>query len=449
MGAFMPRRRCKRVTQPPQEVLVEGMNHDGSGVATIDGKKTFIHGALPNERVIFSYHSQHSRYDEGLVLEVLEASSYRAKPRCDHYMQCGGCSLQHMAEKVQIVHKQTVAIEQLLHFGGIDIDAANIAPALVGVQRYGYRRKAHLGVRYVTKKGRVLVGFRERNGRYLTDMNSCAVLHPDIANHIDDLSELVGHLEGYQSVPQIELSIGDNACALIFRHLLPLSEQDIVHLKYFGRQENLRIYLQPGGEETVHMLWPEEGCDLLHYTLAAHDVTLYFNVSNFVQANAEMNAKMIDQAIEWLGLTPKDNLLDLFCGIGNFSVPMARYAGRVTAVEGCPIMAGRVMENARANDLSNIASYMHNLMEAPELTAWFQAGANKVLLDPPRSGAAECVPWILSLAPESIVYISCNQATFARDAGLLKAGGYELTKFGMIDMFPHTSHSESMALFTR
>lgn len=443
----MPRRRYKRVSQPPGKASVTGINHDGCGVATIEGKVTFIQGALPEEEVVFAYHSRHARYDEGQVVEVLTSSEQRVTPICPHFLQCGGCHLQHMSQQAQVRHKESVLLEQLAHFG--NVQAPSLAPAIMAKTPYGYRRKARLGVRYVAKKGRLLVGFREKNGRYLADMQSCAVLHPSIGERLDDLSDLLGHLDGYQHIPQVEVAVGDEGLALIIRHLLPLSSSDINQLVAFGSYEQIRLYLQPGGEETVHMIWPEEGDGMLHYTLAKQDVTLAFYPTDFIQVNAEVNERMVDQALDWLALTEHDHVLDLFSGIGNFGVPIAKAVAKVTAVEGCPIMTKRIHTNADNNGVNNLTGYTYNLLESPEQVSWLDKGINKVVLDPPRSGAQECLPWLIELGPERILYVSCHQASFARDAGLLVAGGYRLDKLGVMDMFTHTAHIETMALFVK
>ncbi len=436
-------RRYKRVaSNPPEEVISLKLKPRWRWHGLLSKN---ANARLPHERVVFARQNQYSRFDEGQVLQVLDASPERVTPSCPHFMQCGGCLLQHMSPMMQLQTKLEAVQEHLQHFGGIVMP--HFEPAIVSSSTYGYRMQARLGVRYVAKKGRILVGFRERNGRYLTDMTTCKVLHPEIGEHLEDLSDLISHMQGYQSVPKIDVAMGDEGPAFVFRHLLDLSQVDLDLLKAFGRDENVHIYLQPVNENTIRQIWPESSDDLLHYTHPDHGVTLAFHPSNFIQVNLTVNQRMVSQAIRWLDLQGTETVLDLFCGIGNFSVPLAKYAGKVVAIEGCEDMTQRVMANAKANQLGNIEAFQHNLMEPIDGTMWAKQAFDAVLLDPPKEGVEECIPWLLAMKPARILYVSSQSATFARDAAMLVQGGYLLTKMGLMDMFPHTSHIETMALF--
>ncbi len=438
-------RRRKKPPAEPVLARIESLSHDGRGVARLDGKVIFIDGALPDETVMFRYTSQRRRNDEGRVLELITASPERVKPRCAHFDQCGGCSLQHLQPEAQIGAKQQMLAEQLRRIG--KVEAEQILPPLTG-PRWGYRHKARLGVRFVEAKGRVLVGFREKRSGFVVDMERCEVLHPTIGERILDIAELVQSLQACRRIPQVEIAVGGTAAALIFRHLEPLSDEDCTRLITFGEQTGLHLYLQPRGPDTAHLLWPEQS--QLSYRLPDFDLELRFSPTDFTQVNSELNNDMVRQAVTLLKPRPNDRVLDLFCGIGNFSLPLARLAGEVIGVEGEAKLVQRARENALHNGLNNALFHVADLAEKITSTGW-QAGAfDKILLDPPRSGALEILPWMAALGAGRIVYVSCNPSTLARDAGeLVNVHGYRLISAGVMDMFPHTAHVESIALFQR
>ena len=426
---------------------ISGLSHDGRGIALIDKKTTFIEGALPAEKVAYRLMRQHTHFNEGKSISILEPSSERQHPPCRHFGVCGGCNLQHMSMAQQLAFKESVLLDQLNHFGKVKPEA--ILPAL-SAETVGYRRKARLGVKFVHKKNKVLVGFREKASRYLADLEQCIVLHPKIGEHLTTFSELIASLEGYQTIPQIEIAVGDDEAALVFRHLNPLSEVDQQKLKQFGEQHHYHIYLQPNPPLPLTHLWPPPPAqDRLAYTLPDHEVQFLFHPLDFTQINLTMNRLMVNQALQLLNLNSQDTLLDLFCGIGNFSLPAARYVRHVTGVEGEADMIERAKMNAHHNGITNTDFYAANLMDTTLQTAWIKP-YDKILLDPPRAGAKEILAYISQLSAKTIVYISCNPATLSRDAGfLVHQSHYQLVQAGIINMFPHTAHIEAMAVFKK
>lgn len=442
----MSKRRVKKISPLPFQTQITSLSHEGRGIATVNGKRKFLRGGLPNETVIAHDTYRHSSYDEGEVTEVLTASSDRVTPLCPHTHFCGGCALQHLKPEAQILFKQSMLLEQLTHIGGLK--PTHILPPLTGPV-WGYRHKARLGVKYVAPKQKVLVGFRETNGRYLADIQSCAVLHPSVGEKITLLSGFIHTLDAYQSIPQIEVAIGDDVSALIFRHLQPLSATDTEKLQQFAKDQQLHIYLQPAGIDTIWRLYPTAGEELLYYALPKHHITLGFHPANFTQINTAINQQMVDRAIELLAPKPHETILDLFCGLGNFTLPLARYCQKIIGVEGEEKLVSRAQNNAQLNNLNNAEFYTADLSIDFSTLPFMQNSFAKILLDPPRTGALEAVKILPRLKPEMILYVSCNPATLARDAKELVARGYHLSHAGVMDMFPHTSHVESMALFVR
>ena len=448
----MSRRRRKKLPTEPVRATIESMSHDGRGIAHIDGKVTFISRSLPGEEVMFRYTMQRGKFDEGDAVEVLEASPQRIEPRCPHFGVCGGCSLQHLSPEDQINAKQDRLMENLKHLGKV-MPAEVLPPLTAGA--WGYRRKARLSVKFMRRDEVVRVGFREKHSAFITEAKQCDVLNEAIGTRLTQFGELVNRLSVRDKIPQIEVAVGDTQIALVFRHLEPLSEDDEQQLKAYGESEKLGIFVQPKGPKTIRRLWPdvtENQPDdfVLSYALPAYDVTLQFLPTDFTQVNAELNVKMIDRAIEMLELKPEDRVLDLFCGLGNFSLPMARKAGMVVGVEGEESLVERARENAQRNNIQNAEFHMADLNGDLAAQPWYGEGFNKLLLDPPRSGAPVVVEKLLQPLPERIVYVSCDPATLARDAGVLvNQHGYTLVSAGVMDMFPHTAHVESIALFIR
>ncbi|MEO1888443.1 MAG: 23S rRNA (uracil(1939)-C(5))-methyltransferase RlmD, partial [Cycloclasticus sp.] len=407
-------------------------------------KAVFIAGALPGEEVVFEYSKKKKDFAEGRVTEVLKASVDRVEPGCEHYAICGGCSLQHLDPEKQILAKQSILIDQFKSIA--KLENFELWPALTG-PFWGYRHRARLGVKDVIKKGRVLVGFREKASSFLAEIESCKVLHPSVGERLMDLSALIGGLSIKDKIPQIEVSICDNRTALVFRILEPLSDDDIAILSAFELSAEVDIYTQSKGPDTIAPLSGEKPA--LSYALP-NDVTLYFGPSDFVQVNVEINRKMINRALQTLDLNENDNVLDLFCGLGNFTLPMAKVAGHVTGVEGSDDLIKRAKENADKNGINNASFYTANLMEDVADEPWAKQKYNKVLIDPPRLGAKEILHYLPTWGAEQVLYISCNPSTLARDAAILvNELGYTMKRAGVMDMFPHTSHVESIALFVK
>lgn len=442
-------RREKMRARPPVELLIDRLSHEGRGISQVDGKLIFVEGALPGETVRATYYATHKKYDEARTQEVLSASADRVTPPCQHFSICGGCSLQHLARPAQIAFKQGVLAEQFRHFGGIEPD--EWLPPLVD-EETAYRRKARLGVKFVIKKDELLVGFREKQSNFLADIRQCEVLDRRIGHELTALRELINGLEMRDRIPQIEVAAGDSELALVFRHMEALPDPDTAALTAFCAARGWHLYLQPGGNDTVHRVWPsaaEAEVDRLHYALPDFDLTMGFHPMDFTQVNAGINRRMLNLALELLDPQPEDRVLDLFCGLGNFTLPLARKAKEVVGVEGVQAMADRGMENARRNGLTNVSFYAQDLTADFSQQPWARQGFERLLIDPPRSGAQEVVQYLAKFRARRVVYVSCNPATLARDAGLMKEAGYRLTKAGVMDMFTHTTHVESIAVFEK
>jgi 23S rRNA (uracil1939-C5)-methyltransferase len=437
------RTRNKRLPEPVSGVAIESLAHDGRGVAHLDGKAVFIDGALPGEVVSFEYLVSRRKFDEGRVTEVQQPSPDRVEPKCPHFGLCGGCSLQHMEPAAQIRAKQQVLLDNLGHIGKVEPEA--VLPPLTGPV-WGYRTKGRLGVKDVLKKGKVLVGFREKRSTYVADLSRCEVLHPSVGEKFRELSGLIEQLEARARIPQIEVAVTEATTALVFRHLDPLSAADTEKLKQFAVDQQLQIYLQSAGPDSVQPLWPEQ--HTLSYRLPVQAIEIQFRPTDFTQINAAINEQMIARVLELLALEKTDRVLDLFCGLGNFTLPMARQAGAVVGVEGESGLVSRARENAALNAIDNATFYTANLAEDHAETSWAGGAYNKVLLDPPRSGAAEVLDMLGNIRPDRIVYVSCHPGSLARDAGrLVNEKGYRILAAGVMDMFPHTAHVESIALF--
>jgi 23S rRNA (uracil1939-C5)-methyltransferase len=426
--------------------VVVDLTHQAEGVIRGEGKAVFVAGALPGERISFRRVSFHKSHDEAELLEVHEASPQRVAPRCAHFGVCGGCALQHLEPQAQLRAKQKELADNLERIG--QVAPQEWLPPLLGPV-WGYRRRARLSSRYVSKKGRSLVGFREKQGKYVADVSRCEVLAEPVAGLVGKLGELLTGMQRRQSVPQIEVSLSDGERVLVMRVLEALPGSDLEALRAFEREHGLRILLQPGGLDSVAPLSP--GALDLHYRLADFDLRLDFGPTDFVQVNGAINSAMVARAIELLQVSPADRVLDLYCGLGNFTLPLARHAAAVVGVEGEAGLIERARANARQNGLENAAFHVADLSVAPDRTLpWMRGGYDKVLLDPPRVGAREVLSAVAQLAPRRVVYISCHTGSLARDLGLLtQEHGFRLRAAGVLDMFPHTTHVESMAVLER
>ncbi|HMU91333.1 MAG TPA: 23S rRNA (uracil(1939)-C(5))-methyltransferase RlmD [Pseudomonadales bacterium] len=441
----MARRSNPKPPAAPVELTIESLSHDGRGIARRNGKLLFVDNGLPGERLLARIEARHSRYDEAVAETIVEAVEQRRVPACPHTARCGGCSLQHFDSEAQIIWKQQVLGEQLRHFGKLEPE--QWLPPLTGPV-VGYRRRARLSVRFVHKRGQLMLGFRERNSHFVTEIDHCLVLDPRIDQRLPALAALLEQLDGRTEIPQVEVACGDERVALVVRHLQPLGQADSARLADFARQEDFDLYLQPGGIDRLIKLWPQDAEQWLSYALPDFALELRFHPLDFVQVNPIINRAMVRQAMELLAPTADDRLLDLFCGLGNFTLPLAQAAQSVVGVEGSPTLVARGRQNALLNGIDNAAFHAANLDEAAWRQApWAQQKFTQVLIDPPRSGAEAVVSEISRLGIRRLLYVSCNPATLARDAGVLKQQGYRLTHAGVMDMFPHTRHVESMALF--
>ena len=443
-------RQRRRLQQEPVRLTINRLSHEGRGIANHEGKVVFVEGALPGETVEARFTASKGSYAEATALQVFERAADRVEPHCPYFRVCGGCSLQHLDSHAQLSFKETVLHERLAH--AVGVDSYQRLPVISGAV-LGYRRKARLAVRWVGKKGKALVGFREQHSSFITDMEACPVLDPRVGVLLAELSVLISGLDAREQLPQVEVAIGDKQspgtgdCALVFRHLAPLSTNDQSRLRDFGQQHAIDIYLQPKGPDSVHRFYPQDGADRLYYELPEYGLVMAFHPLDFTQVNAQINRQMLMQALELLDLKPEDRVLDLFCGLGNFTLPIARSAKVVVGVEGSSEMVERGRENASSNGLVNVEFHAADLTRPAEEHTFLKTPFTKVLLDPPRSGAQEVLAALVALKPQRIVYVSCNPATLARDAGLLNELGYALVSAGAMDMFPHTSHVEAMALF--
>lgn len=428
-------------------VTIRALSHDGRGITTFNEKTMFVSGALKEEVVNFKIIGKHRHYYEAEATDILIPAAQRAIPACSHYTICGGCSLQHMHDQNQLELKETILLEQLKHFGKVTPE--NILPPL-SLETLGYRRKARLGVKYVYKKNKLLVGFREKSSRYLADLNHCLVLHPKIGNNLLALSHLIASLSVYETIPQIEVAIGDEELALVFRHLVPLLPADKEKLIAFAKENRYQIYLQPNPPSPLEKLWPQDNNFYLKYTLPNQNLEFLFHPLDFTQINLEINRMMVNQALHLLELQAHENVLDLFCGIGNFTLAMAKYCAQVVGIEGTAEMVTRAKSNAKHNQIHNAIFYSQNLFKTLENTPWSSLSYDKILIDPPRAGAKEILPLLSQMQAKRIVYVSCNPATLARDAGeLVHQHKYRLKKVGVLNMFPHTAHIEAIAVFDK
>ncbi len=426
---------------------VESLTLEGRGVAHVDGKATFIGRALPGEDVRFVYRDRRRHFDLGDAVAVDRASPERIEPGCPHFHHCGGCAMQHLAPEAQVRHKQQALLDQLSRIGRVAPE--QVLEPLAG-PIWGYRRMARLGVRFVRKKGRAVVGFRELGSPLLADIDICPVLDPRVGERLPAIAELIGEMEARRDIPQIEVGCGDTHCALAFRHMVPIGETDRARLDAFADEHGFAIFLQPGGPDSLEPL--VEGARDVYpsYRLDEFDVEIRFSPLDFAQVNAEINRRLVHQALEWLAVQPGDRVLDLFAGLGNFSLPLARQAGPaglVTAVEADEAMVERGAACAASNSIGNTRHVVGNLFEPDAGHGWMTQSFERVLLDPPRAGAEAMMPVIARMKPARVVYVSCHPGSLARDVGrLVNDHGWRLLAAGVMDMFPHTAHVESMAV---
>lgn len=440
-----------RNRREPEVATIESVTHDGRGIAAVSGKKVFVAGALEGEEVRFLRRKRRRNFDEAELLEVLQPSRARIEPRCAVFGTCGGCSMQHMSDEDQRTIKLGTLADNLQRIGRVT--PQRWLPALFnddGDGSWHYRRRARLAVKDVAAKGRVLVGFRERHAPYVTNMHRCEVLAHPVDRLIDPLSELIGALSIRTRLPQIEVAVADNAVTLVFRVLDSPDEDDKSILAAFARTHSVQVMLQPGGLDSIAPLDPADPPQALAYRLDEFDVDIGFEGTDFVQVNGQVNKRMVKHSIDLLQVGPEQRVLDLYCGIGNFSLPLARRAAQVLGVEGEQRQVARARDNAARNGIGNCEFRVADLSKIDGTESWLRDGWDRLLLDPARSGAMEIVQQIESIGAQRIVYVSCHPGTLARDAGeLVNTHGYQLEAAGIIDMFPHTAHVESIAVFDK
>ena len=424
------------------KLAIASLDAEGRGVArNADGKVVFVEGALPGETVEAELVRRKPSFDLMRITSVLQASAGRRPPRCPYFGVCGGCATQHADARTQVAAKQRWLEDCLARIGKARPES--LLPPLYG-EEWGYRGRARLSARYVARKGGALVGFRERRSTYVADIRGCEVLPPEVSVLIPDLRALVSKLSVRERLPQIEVAAGDDATALVFRHLLPLDDNDRILLGEFARASGVHVWLQPGGPDTAHPFAPAESS--LAYSLPEFGVRIWFRPTDFTQVNQGVNRMLVSRAVRLLDPREGERIGDLFCGLGNFSLPIARRGAAVTGFEGNPGLIERARQNAAANNLDVRFEPVDLFREDLAPHGPFE----KLLLDPPREGAIAVVKSLPADWPRRIVYVSCDPATLARDAGVLvHAKGFRLAAAGVVNMFPHTAHTESIALFER
>ncbi len=441
-------------------LVVESLDLEAQGVARkADGKVVFIEGALPTERVQVNVSRKKNNWEQGPMQALARESSQRVRPACPHFGlhagACGGCKMQHLHAAAQVAVKQRVLEDNLLHLAKVKPE--RVMRPIEG-PTWGYRWRARLSVRHVAKKGTVLVGFHERKSRYVADMSTCPILPPAVSALLLPLRELVGRMDQRDRLPQIELAVGDQVTALVLRHLEPLTEADTQRLRAFAADHGVQWWLQPKGPETVHRL-DDEGPEL-DYALPEFGVRMPFKPTDFTQVNPHINRVLVARGVALLDPQPSERVIDWFCGLGNFTLPLATRARQVHGIEGSEVLVRRARDNAVLNGLAARTSFeARNLFEITPADLVAAGDAERWLVDPPREGAFALAKALADLhaepaggwqPPRRIVYVSCNPATLARDAGLLvHQAGYRCSAAGVVNMFPHTAHVESIAVFDR
>ena len=429
-------------------VTVESLDYEGRGIAHADGKVIFIEGALPGERVTYSSYRKKPSFEMAQVVDIIKPSFMRVQPQCAHFGVCGGCSLQHMEPRAQVAAKQRILEDNLWHIG--KVKAETMLPPIYGMP-WGYRQRARLSVRHVIKKGKTLVGFHERRSSFVADMQSCEILPRKISDLLPLLAQLIESLDIRERLPQVEMALGEHVEVLLLRIMAPLTPADEAALKQFADTHVVQLWLQSKGPETAAPFYPLDA-PALTYSLPEFGIEMPFAPTEFTQVNHQLNRLMVHRAMRLLDPQPGERIVDFFCGLGNFTLPIARCGAQVLGVEGSAALVKRAQQNAAHNGLAGSVEFTAmNLFEMDEALLAQQGAFDKWLVDPPRDGAIELVRSISAdTAPQRIVYVSCNPATLARDAQVLvHAQGYVLKAAGVMNMFPQTSHVESIAVFER
>ena len=428
--------------------IIESLDHEARGITRLEGKTIFVEGALPGEKVEYTSFRRKPNYEVAQADRILKASPDRVAPKCPHYGSCGGCSMQHLDSTAQVAAKQRVLESSLWHLGRL---RAEQLYAPIHGPAWGYRFRARLAARFVAKKGGMLIGFHERKSSYIADMTTCPNLPPHVSKLLVPLRELVAGLSISAAMPQVELAVGEHITALVLRNLEALTAADEARVKAFADRHDVVFYLQPQGPATAYRFYPLEG-PRLTYALPEYAIEHAFSPTEFTQVNHAVNRVLVRRAMALLDPRPGERIADMFCGLGNFTLPIARLGAQVVGVEGSRELVRRAGENAAANGLADKVEYgVANLFEATPESLAALGRFDKMLIDPPREGALELVKAIdPEQAPGRIVYVSCNPSTLARDAAILVSQkGYRLLGAGVVNMFPNTSHVESIALFEK
>ncbi|EEW10076.1 23S rRNA (uracil(1939)-C(5))-methyltransferase RlmD [Vibrio mimicus] len=438
MARFFQPKKQSTIDKKHQPVTIERLDHQGSGLAFLQKKPLFVDSALPGEEVLIQLTESKSKYARGQLIKVLKPSTERVEPFCAHYAQCGGCDLQHLDRTGQINHKQQALSQLMVKFAGQSL--ALSVPVCSDDQ--GYRRRARLSLMWDKKTQQLQFGFRRKQSKAIVSVTHCPVLEPSLNALLPELNALLSQWSQPELLGHVELVKGDNTQVLVLRHLGVLAEQDQQSLSDFATQKGLTLYLTLEAGELQHVQGEAPYCEETGSRLS-------FLPNHFIQVNRAVNQQMVEQALNWLEVNKQDRVLDLFCGLGNFTLPLAKQAQDVVGVEGVEEMVQHATHNAKLNQINNVAFYQANLEQDMTNASWAQQKFAKVLLDPARAGAEGIVDQLAALGAERVVYVSCNPATLARDSQSLLSQGFRLEKLGMLDMFPHTSHLESMALFVK
>lgn len=440
MARFFKPQKRKVTDTKHKEITISRLDHLGAGIGHLDRKPVFIEGGLPGETVVVQLTEDKKQYARAKIIRRFNDSASRITPQCPIYNECGGCNLQHLSHQGQVEAKQQALGELMAKFAHASAPEgiAQVAPIIS--DEWQYRRCARFSVMPAGNK--LKIGFRKKQSKEIVDVAHCPVLAQSLNALLPSLRELLAQLQGKRHLGHVELVEADNGRVVLIRHLQPFSDKDMTTLKQFADQHQLMLYLAPTPDALEQISGPAP-----YYELDGLKLT--FSPKDFIQVNREVNHKMVAQAIDWLAIAPSDRVLDLFCGLGNFSLPLAKQANTLVGVEGIDEMVHRASDNAKQNLLENTAFYQANLDDDVTAMAWAQEKFNKILLDPARAGAAGVMQHIVNLHPERVVYVSCNPATLARDSQVLLEQGYQLERLGMMDMFPHTGHLESMALFIK
>lgn len=440
MARFFKPQKRKITDTKHKEIVISRLDHLGAGIGHINRKPVFVDGLLPGEKALVQFTEDKKQYARAKVIKRLTDSQARIKPHCPIYDQCGGCNLQHLSHSGQVEAKQQALGELMSKFAATENQQAFTQSApIVGSDRH-YRRCTRFSIK--PGGGKLVFGFRKKQSKEIVDVEQCPVLARSLNELLPPLRTLLGRLKGQKHLGHVELVEADNGRVVLIRHLQPFSDKDMALLRQFAEEHGVILYLAPTSDSVTRISGQAP-----YYELEG--MKLYFSPKDFIQVNREVNKQMVQQALDWLDVQPQDRVLDLFCGLGNFSLPLAKRAKSLVGVEGVDEMVHRASENAQTNQQDNASFYQADLEQDVTAMPWAQQHFNKILLDPARAGAAGVMQHVVNLAPERVVYVSCNPATLARDSQALLKQGYQLERLGMLDMFPHTGHLESMALFTK